>query len=275
MKSAREEDRARLRDIQALLVSALFLGLVGCTTVGPPPKSPAEAPPSVIHDPGELAKSLAGRLDHFRSLRALASVSYSGPDGRKAFQEAVVVRRPDHLRLETLSPLGAILIVTVNGREIIGFHPREALFFRGESSKENLLRYTQLSLELNELTALLMGLPPVEAGGSWQGGENSVFKAIKGGRKDTVAFDPTLAVPVKWERSDADGKTELSATFADYAATPVGLFPFKIVFEAPMQRRRLEIRYQEPELNVFLPLDLFVQKKPEHAKELPIESLGG
>jgi Domain of unknown function (DUF4292) len=137
------------------------------------------------------------------------------------------------------------------------------------------LRYTQLALELNELTSLLMGLPPVEAEGSWQGSENSISKTAKGGGKDTIAFDSSLAVPVRWERSDPDGKTELSATFADYAPTPVGLFPSKIVFEAPVQRRRVEIRYQEPELNVSLPFELFVQKKPDHAKELPIESLGG
>jgi hypothetical protein len=67
----------------------------------------------------------------------------------------------------------------------------------------------------------------------------------------------------------------VSATFSDYSSTPAGLFPLRIVFEAPMQRRRLEIRYQEPELNVSLPFDLFVQKKPAHATELPIESLGG
>jgi hypothetical protein len=275
LKSPRVEERAHLQDIWTRLLSALLLGLVGCTTVAPSPKSSPETTPSLIRDSRELVKSLAERLDLFRSLRALASVSYSGPEGRKAFQEAVVVRRPDHLRLETLSPLGAILIVTVNGREIIGFHPREALFFRGESSRENLLRYTQVSLELNELTSLLIGLPPVESGGSWEGDQNSISKAASGGRKDTVAFDPTLLVPIKWQRSTPDGKTELSATFSDYSSTPAGLFPFKIVFEAPAQRRRLEIRYQGPELNASLPLDLFVQKKPEHATELPIEALGG
>jgi hypothetical protein len=275
LKSARVEERAHSQEIWILLLTALLLGFVGCTTVAPSPKISPDTTPPLTRDPRELAKSLAERLEQFRSLRTLASVSYSGPEGKKSFQEAVVVRRPDHLRLETLSPLGAILIVTVNGREIIGFHPREALFFRGESSRENLLRYTQVSLELEELTSLLVGLPPVESGGTWEGDQNSISKAGRGGRKDTVVFDPASVVPIKWERSAPDGKTEVSATFSDYSSTPAGLFPLRIVFEAPMQRRRLEIRYQEPELNVSLPFDLFVQKKPAHATELPIESLGG
>jgi hypothetical protein len=274
LKFPRGEERAHLPNFRILVLSALFFGLIGCTIIAPPPESLPEPTPSVTHDPGELVKSLAERLDQFRSLRALASVSYSGADGRKGFQEAVVVRRPDRLRLETLSPLGAILIVTVNGHEIVGFHPREGLFFRGKSSKENLLRYTQVPLELHELTSLLMGLPPVEIQGRWEGSGNSIFKHVSEGRRDVVAFDSRL-VPIRWERSAPNGKIELSAAFSDYSSTLAGLFPLNIIVEAPMQRRRLEIRYQDPELNAPLSFDLFVQEKPGHVKELPIESLGG
>jgi hypothetical protein len=64
--------------------------------------------------------------------------------------------------------LGAILIVTANNQEIIGYHPREGVLVRGRSSKENLLRLTQIPLELEEVTALLLGLPPVEPSASWR-----------------------------------------------------------------------------------------------------------
>jgi hypothetical protein len=45
--------------------------------------------------------------------------------------------------------------------------------------------------------------------------------------------------------------------------------------EAPLQKRKLEIRYQEPEFNAALSPELFTQQKPPHAQELPMEALGG
>ena len=47
------------------------------------------------------------------------------------------------------------------------------------------------------------------------------------------------------------------------------------MMEAPLQKRKLELRYQEPEVNVTLSPDLFTQQKPGHVQELPIEALGG
>ena len=74
----------------------------------------------------------------------MARVDYAGPEGKQSFQEAVLVQRPDRLRLETLTFLGAILIVTANDKELIGYHPREGVFVRGQRSKESLRLYTQM-----------------------------------------------------------------------------------------------------------------------------------
>jgi hypothetical protein len=171
--------------------------------------------------------------------------------------------------------LGAILIVTADTDEMVGFHPREGLFFRGRSSKENILRYIQIPLELGEVTSLLLGLPPVEIQGRWEEEGNSIHREIRGGRTEVVTFHPTLEIPTKWERLDPDGRIELSALFSDFFSSPSGLFPSRISLEAHDRQKRLEIRYQEPELNVALPSSLFVQEKPAHLREIPLESLGG
>ena len=60
---------------------------------------------------------MSQRVQQFRSIKGLAQVDYTGPDGKHGFQEAVLVQRPDRLRLETLSFSGAILIVTANSKE--------------------------------------------------------------------------------------------------------------------------------------------------------------
>ncbi|HEV8724416.1 MAG TPA: hypothetical protein VGW77_27680, partial [Candidatus Binatia bacterium] len=62
--------------------------------------------------------------------------------------------------------------------------------------------------------------------------------------------------------------------FSDYVSTAAGLFPSKISIEAHLQKKKLEIRYQEPELNATIPSELFTQQKPAHAQEVPIEAIG-
>jgi hypothetical protein len=246
--------------------------MIGCATVAPPPAKPQL--PAKQWQAGELINSLDQRHKQFRSLRALARLDYAGPDGKGNVQEAVLVQRPDRLRLETLTFLGAVLIVTVNDREIIGYHPREGIFVRGPRTKENLLRYTQIPLELNEMTALLLGLPPVDTGAPVRHDGPALVFSPNGRKQDAVSFEAQTPVPTKWERFNDAGAVELIAQFSDYVSTPAGPFPSRIQIEAPLQKRKLEIRYQQPELNASLPPEIFTQEKPAHAEELRLETLG-
>lgn len=248
---------------------SMLMSLGGCATVSPPlPATPAPEWPS-----SQLIGSLRQRAEQFRSVRALAQVDYTGADGKHGFQEAVLVQRPDQLRLETLSFLGAILIVTANAREIIGYQPREGVFVRGDRSKENLRRLTQIPLTLEEVTQLLLGLPPVELSTAWKREGQALIFSTDGGRRDVVVFASEHPVPSQWKRFNEDGVVELSASFDHYIETPAGLFPSKIHFQAHLQNKTVEIHYQEPEINVALSADLFSQRRPPHARELPMEAI--
>jgi hypothetical protein len=44
--------------------------------------------------------------------------------------------------------------------------------------------------------------------------------------------------------------------------------------EAPLQKKKLGIRYQEPEVNGAIPSEQFTQQIPAHVKEVPIEAVG-
>jgi hypothetical protein len=253
--------------------------LVGCSTfvpqIQPLDQQILEEPPVSGWTTDKTLEIIAQRERQFRSLRALASVLYRGPEGKQGFQEAVVVQRPDRARLETLSMLGAILIVTVNGDQIAGFHPREGVFIRGESSKENLFRYTRIPLELEEMTRLLVGLPPVARASDWKMAGSSLYRNLDGRGKEIVTFDIERELPIRWYRLGPDGNPEMSAAFENFSSTAAGLFPLKIVFEVPMQQRSVEIVYEEPEINGALAPELFFQQKPANVKELPIEALDG
>jgi hypothetical protein len=253
-----------------ILFIAFLIGVTGCAAVTPP----APQLPVPQWESGKLIESLTQRDKQLQSLRALARVDYAGPEGKHGFQEAVVVQRPDRLRLETLTLLGAVLIFTANSKEIVGYHPRDGVFVRGRPSKENLRRYTQIPLDLPDVTTLLMGLPPVETDVPWNQEGNALIFSPSGHKKDAVAFESQQPVPTKWERFDGDGKIELSARFSDYVSTPAGLFPTRVVFEAPLQKKKVEIRYEEPNVNGGTSPDLFTQQKPANVQEVPIEAIG-
>jgi hypothetical protein len=256
----------------ALLIAALSGGFTGCSTVPPPP---APTLPAKQWQASELIQSLAHRQNQFQSLRALARVQYTGPGGKQGVQEAVIVQRPDRLRLETVTLLGVAAIVTVNDKEIVGYHIREGIMVRGRTNEANLLRYTQIPLELEEITAVLLGVPPVDMNGRWQQEGNTLVFSRNGKKTDAVTFESQQPVPTHWERFNSAGAVEARVSFADYISTPAGLFPTRIIMEAPLQNRKLELRYQEPEINAQFSPDLFTQQKPGHVQELPIEALGG
>jgi hypothetical protein len=257
----------------AALVSVIIALLFSaCSTTVRPPALPP--PLAAQWESAQLIEAMRQRRDRLRSVRALARVNYAGPEGKQGFEEAVLVQRPDRLRLETLTMLGAILIVTANDREMIGYYPREGVMVRGRASKENLLRYTQIPLELDEITALLAGLPPVAPSAPYRQEGNVLTFSPNGIKRDTLTFASKDAVPTKWERFNGNGAVEIMAQFADYIATPAGLFPSRIYVEAPAQNRKLDIRFQEPELNGAIPAESFSQTTPPHVQEIPIEAIG-
>ncbi|MFQ5917388.1 MAG: hypothetical protein ACE5I0_06200, partial [Candidatus Binatia bacterium] len=131
-----------------LIATGILVGIWSCAPAGHGTSSPSVELRSQKRGTGELVGNLAKRIDRFRSLRSLAKVYYWSTEERGSIQGAILVRRPSRLRLETLSPLGAIFILTADGDEVVGFDPREGVLYRGRASKKNLVRYTLIPLEL-------------------------------------------------------------------------------------------------------------------------------
>lgn len=223
----------------------------------------------------ELLARLMQRNARLESLRSLAKISYRVGQQKGGFQGAIVVGRPDRFRLEAFSMFGTALVVTVDADAVTGFYPGENRFYRGVSSKENLFRYTQVLLDLKELTSLLMGMPPVVANARWEVTQNIVQRRLPGGSLDVVELISETGVPVRWERFDRSGALQFSAVFQEFSNTSAGPFPLKISFVVPDLERLVEIRYDEPEINAKLPDSLFVQNMPDTAVQVPLESLGG
>jgi hypothetical protein len=255
------------------LVFAVMLWLGSCAPVIERGPAGRAEPAQRSWTAEELVENLARREQQFRSLRSLAAVSYQGPEGKRSFEEAVLVERPARLRLETLSPLGAVLVVTVDGKEVAGLYPRDGLFFRSESTKNNLRHTTRIPLELSEITAVLMGLPPGVGEAGWEFQDGALQRALAGGGKEIVIFDSGLGVPTRWQRVGAGGTIEIGGSFADFSTASSNPFPLRISLHASADNMSVDLRYRDPELNVEMPPGVFAQQKPAYAKEVPIEAL--
>jgi len=256
----------------ARLLILAGLVLSGCA-VAPAP-SPPPAPGASLSREALLA-GFARRMELLQSLRSPYRVRYRNRQERGGFHGAILVRRPDGLRLETLSLVGALLVLTADGDEVMAFLPREKVILRGKSSKANLLRFTRIPLGLNELTSLLLGLPPVKVEGAWDGNGSTFERGLPGGGGERVVLDSASGLPLQWQRTGPGGVEGLTANFSEFFETGAGLFPSKIALLHGPGESSWEIRYREPDVNVDMPRSLFVQQTPGAVRELPFESLGG
>ncbi len=213
---------------------------------------------------------LSERSDSFQSLRSLARIRYQTGNRRGGFNAAVLVRRPHRLRLEAFSVVGAALVLTVDDGTVTGFLPAEAQFYRARTSRRNLFAATQILLELDEMVALMLGLPPVDPKAVWDIGSRELRRVRADGSTDILTFDAGGSAPIRWQRLGPSGQVWYIATFDDFSDTAVGRFPLKIRLETPPLKRSYEIRYDSPELNVTLPESHFVQQLPEGAVRVPL-----
>lgn len=260
----------RTYTLAAALCAAVLLA--GCALKQPDPKPEPVSEPKTVQPLGAF---LEERDRALQSLRGLARITYRAAGQRRAFNAAVLVRRPHRLRLEAFSLVGAALILTVDDDEFTGFLPSEARFYRARTSRQNLFRATELLLELEEMVALMMGLPPVRSEGAWRADGLVLRRTRAGGGTDVLTFDAEVRAPVRWQRFGPSGKPSYVATFEDFADTAAGPFPLKITLETPPLRRSYEIRYDEPELNVTLPESHFVQELPEGVVRIPLPTPAG
>jgi len=256
----------------ATFVTVLVLGLAGCATLETQQQSTSQ---TQQFSERELLNRLIQRNDRLRSLRSLAKISYRSGSEKGGFQGAIVVDRPDRLRLEAFSMFGTALVVTAAGNRVTGFYPSENRVYRGESSRQNLFRYTQVLLDLKELTSLLVGMPPIEADARWEVTRTFVQRRLRDGSLDIVELSTQTGVPVRWERFARTGAIQFSAVFQEFSKTSLGAFPLKISFAAPALGRLVEVRYDEPEINASLPDSVFIQNPPENATEVSLDALGG
>lgn len=143
-----------VRVFGVLLLCALVLGACNRRT----------APPAdEVTDSAELYDAMLARLDSVESARIIATLEYFGDDGRVRLKQAVLVRKPTSLRVETLSPFDSTLsVLASNGVRLKYFDLQNERFFEGQASADNFSKLLSIYVSPRDLVRVMLGGPPLD-----------------------------------------------------------------------------------------------------------------
>ncbi|MBI1815984.1 MAG: hypothetical protein HYR72_13475 [Deltaproteobacteria bacterium] len=252
----------------ALMTVALLL-VSGCATLRPP--APAIAPP--LPSAAELVTRLEQQRAARVSLRALAHFVYDGPDEHRRARQVVLVQRPERLRIEVLSPLGTVFVLTADNGALAAYVRSEATVYRGRASRANLQRYARVDLSVADAVDVLLGTPPVGDGRndavSFDPTSDTIqLSSATDAGAHVIAFDRALRA-VAIETHDADAQVRWRAEFSAFAA-PADV-PTTIVIALPPQQQRLTLELQEVEVNPAIDAALFTLATPAGTREVALD----
>jgi len=253
------------------MVAAAVVLATACQPAKVRPQLPTTVPPA-----SQLLDALAARRAAVQSVRGFAQIAYQSGEENLGARHAVLVRRPDHFRLEVLSPFGALAVVASDARELVVYARREAKIYRGAATAASVGAYTQVPVDVADVAAILLGTPPereptgpVTVARDEDAGAFKLIIPVANGR-ELVWFDPETLSPIASETPLGDGR-KLRVAFGEYAMIGSLRFPHAIDMRAEPGDRIVRVRYASPSLNTAIADTLFSFPPREGLQELVIE----
>ncbi len=264
--------------VRRLCLGAIFpavaaaLLVAGCAAKRPPAPHLA---PAVLPAAVDLEAALRARREALRSLRALARLRYQTPEDSSTSREAIVVARPDRLRVEVLSLFGAVFVLTADNGEIRAYARQEGTVYRGSASPENLWRYARIGLPVSDLVAMVLGSPPPRRAQSQQVG----FDADTGWIRLQQQLDEGVqivwfsdaALPVAAEQRRGDGQVQWRVRFSDYQVQDGVPVATHIGIEWPPGQRSMQIGLEQIDVNPALDNSVFALQAPPGSKVVDLD----
>lgn len=227
------------------------------------------ARPPVPTSAEELLTGLSARRAAVTSLRGRARLR-AGLRGAWT-RQAVVVRRPDAVRVDVMSPFGLVLAVGTRDDFLWAYPPGEGTRYEGPASPANVTRFLGAPFTVADLVDILLGLPPARAPTgapslvTTREGEYQLTLPV-GHRVQTIWFaGDTLAVRRAEEAED--GVVLLRVAFGDYQNG----FPHLLDVGAP-PGGGARLAYEQVEPNA--PVDLALFAPPPAPRVLPLDAAG-
>ncbi len=246
------------RQFTSIAICLVVFLLAGCAKPVPKVAKPAEGRRT------RLAAQLEQGVERFRgathAVRGLAWVDLDTADEDWKTEAAIVVRRPNLLRIDVMDSLADVWAkIGSDGKNMWLYVPGKGKLYKGRASSRNMRRLTSFDSEPGDLVSLISGMPPlpenaemVQVGGT---GDRHFVDRISGvhvwmekGRKRRI---------VRCARYSEDGATDYEVAFSDYRRTGGVDYPYAIDASFPRNGARLRLEYRDVVLGGDVPDDVF------------------
>lgn len=254
-----------------MLFAIAGIAVAACQPAKLRPHLPATTP-----SPEQCLAALQERRAAIQSVRGFAQIAYESGDDNVGARHAVLVRSPDHFRLEVLSPFGALAVIATDARELVVYARREAKIYRGPATPESVGAYTQVPIGVTDVVSVLLGAPPERrATGPVSVARDEAIGAFKlvipvAEGRELVWLEPESLAPVASE-TPLGGGVKLRVAFGAYETIGATRFPHAIDMRAEPGDRVVRVRYASPSLNTEIADTLFTFPPREGLEELVID----
>jgi len=247
----------------SLLVVGVLVFLTGC------PKGPGGPLTWRQVTAESLVAQVAARRATLTSLRARARLrsGFAGMWTRKA----VLVERPDRVRIDVLSPFGLAMALGAQGKRLWVYPVNEAVVYEGPADSQQLARFLGAPLSLQDLVNILLGVPPERQPSATprlertQEGVYRLTLPLTDGAQ-VLGFAPDT-LDLRSVEEVRGGHVVLRVDFDDYEQG----FARSVEVKAPLIGAEARVAYDAVEQNV--PLDPALFNPPDVGKKLPLEAV--
>jgi outer membrane lipoprotein-sorting protein len=254
---------------RAITAIAIAVLIPGCLAHRPAPVMP----PAQLPTARQLLDTVKRRRLRLTTLRTLAKLRYRSPSANESARNVLAVERPDRLRVEVLSVLGSVLVMTSDGGLLTAYLPREATVYRGTASAGNLARYLPGTVSVPAIIDHVLATPPLleraQEAVDWDG--NLIRLTQSDGARRWVAGFRDIDTPASYRELDRYGRTTIDAQYDDIDSNGPIPIARRITVRFPETDESLEITMRDPEVNPRLSDRLFSLDVPPETTEIDLD----
>lgn len=224
--------------------------------------------------PEAALRALAPSDPGGRTITVTARMEINSRGKRHLLKAALMMRRPAHLRLESIPLFGPPdFFLSIDAGEIRVFLPGKEAFYADRATEGNLSRFFPLALPASEIVSLLMGrLPETEETvsswlGEWEDGMYRVDQYRAGEKIRSLWIDPAGDLLRRIRTFTEGGNIAYSAEFAEHARTGEGFLPQRLTITK--EGVSLTVRYTDVRLDN--DGESFALPVPEGITPLPLD----
>ncbi len=238
---------------------SLMLLFCGCAGM---PHSRDVSPLEAARVREQVSVALGRREARIAGIKGLATVRVSAGIFSVKGDSVFALAHPAKVRIEALTDIGVPQSrVLIDGDSLTLLWPLKNLYYRGRASPENLEHFLRLPLDVRSLIDLLTGVIPPD--GAWTVSRRKGDWFLRSpGSELVVKEEGGSWVPLRY----VDKEKKYEVTYSEFLERDSVALPGRI--QARFPDSRIDVRYQDVELNPKISKKLFELPIPKEARPL-------